>query len=629
MKPGVAMEVGTKKSKKNSHKRGKNLALTISKSGEIKKVNDKSIKTFGYQKDEIKNKSFFKHLIPKKYSTHWEKKFDSAIKNSCIDDFKLPILTKNGHELMFSWSSFPIKNSKGKVEDISIVGSFVDSWDDSIDSYLPSWDEIEEPKVIEKESKHASDKLELQNQYLKDENKYLKKKLTMYLDKFSDHGDHDTDYLGFTLYRFSDFFGGKKRKEEIDSLVEHLQEREDYLNKLESNLMKEKKDLNQQKIKFIKWHKKLETLESEIESRFKWVENKEKLLKKYSNESDNSVFSRLKSSDVEEYTLEDLNNREDCAAVVQRGVFRQVTSSFTDFFGYNPNEIIDKSIFDFIDPSGFSDVEDYYFNRLKGDASPNFSTVFLTADGKKVTVDVDARSAFFDGNKVEIFVFKKDSELKEDSKNISTKDDISQDESSENSGSKLNQDQISAMFEKEDNTDSDDAKDSKAPVKQGGVPGVVTQDQIDKMVKKAKNDTIDNKDSKKDGSSNVKNNSSAGKLNQDQISDMFDKNRSGDEPLGSGKDNSDESIPPVKQGGVPGVVTQDQIDRMVEKNKQEQPEEKIDEKEDGTKKDKVEDKKKDKPKEKDSEEKSSSSSGKMGQDDIDSLIKKMQKEKEE
>ena len=601
------MEGGNKESKKNSHKREKNLALTISKSGEIKKVNDIGIKIFGYRKEEIKDKSFFKNLIPKKYLSHWEKKFDSAIENTGIDDFKLPILTRNGHELMFFWSSFPIKNNKGNVEDISIVGSFVDSWDDSTDSYLPSWDEIKTPAVIENESKHESGKLELKNQYLKDENKYLKKKLKMYLDKFSDNTTQEKDYLGFTLYRVSDIFGGKKRKEEIDSFVEQLQEREDYLNKLESKLMQEKKDLNQQKIKFINWHKKLENLESEIESRRRWIENKEKLLEKY---SDGSMSSRLKSSDVEEYTLDELNKRDDCTAVVQRGVFKQVNSSFTDFFGYNPNEIIDKSIFDFIDPSGFSDVEDYYFNRLKGEDSPRFSTVFLTSDGKKVTVDVDTSSAFFDGNKVELFVFKKDGELKEDSKNVSSKEDISQDESKENAGSKLSQDQISAMFGNGEDSDSKDSKEPKPPAKQGGVPGVVTQDQIDKMVEKAKNEPSTKDNSKKDESSK-ENSSSGGKLSQDQISAMFDKKDG---------DGSNESKPPVKQGGVPGVVTQDQIDEMVKKTKKDTPKEEVDKKEDKTKKDQSKDDS--------SEQTSSSSGGKIGQDDINALVKKMQKEKE-
>ena len=55
------MEGGSKKVKKKSHKRDKDLALTISKSGRIKKFNEKCVNTFGYSKNEVDKLSFFEN----------------------------------------------------------------------------------------------------------------------------------------------------------------------------------------------------------------------------------------------------------------------------------------------------------------------------------------------------------------------------------------------------------------------------------------------------------------------------------------------------------------------------------------------------------------------------------------
>jgi hypothetical protein len=169
------------------------------------------------------------------------------------------------------------------------------------------------------------------------------------------------------------------------------------------------------------------------------------------------------------------------------------------------------------------------------------------------------------------------------------------------------------MFDKSGGNEDTSDKE-KTPVKQGGVPGVVTQDQIDEMVKKAKVEpskekpssaTVDS--SKNDDGSDLNTGSAGGKLSQDQISAMFDKS-------GGNEDTSDKEKTPVKQGGVPGVVTQDQISDMVQKAKSEKN------KDSKTKKE-VE------PAD-NSSDKDASPGGKIGQDDINKMIKKMKKEKE-
>ena len=57
-----------------------------------------------------------------------------------IDDFKLPFLTRHGHEVMIYWSDFPVKNRNGKIGDIGLVGKKITKPKevipiDTIDSY--------------------------------------------------------------------------------------------------------------------------------------------------------------------------------------------------------------------------------------------------------------------------------------------------------------------------------------------------------------------------------------------------------------------------------------------------------------------------------------------------------------
>ena len=120
-----------------------------------------------------------------------------------------------------------------------------------------------------------------------------------------------------------------------------------------------------------------------------------------------SAISRSKPDVETEFDPSDFNSINDCAAVVQRGVFKKINNSFAYLLGYTVDEIIDKSIFDFIDPSGFSGMEQYYFNRLKGKDVSGFETVFLTTGNVKVNVEVSTEPTLFNDEKAEIVVFKK------------------------------------------------------------------------------------------------------------------------------------------------------------------------------------------------------------------------------
>ncbi len=401
-------EAYMKKNSKDSF--DKDLVLAIDKNCRIIKFNDECEKVSGYEKDNVLNKGFFDFLIPPRYQIQWKKIIDAVRENKLIDDFSLPLLTRNSHEIMVSWSSFPVSNRHdGKVEDIGLVGQLVSSQDNSkkplIDkkvetsnSDMPSYFNEFEKVIIE---------LEKKNKELEKINEKLEKKLEKMSAKKSSQLVGAEEIVERGLYRFSDAFGGLKNREEIHALMQELDEREKRLNRLEKRLETEKQTVNERKNEFIRWREKLEDLESSIESRIKWVENKEKALEKINLEPALTHDLKIKVDSLEESDKLMINKLDDCAAIIQRGVFKQVNSSFASLIGYKSDEIVDKSIFDFIDSSGLSGIEQYYFNRLKGDDVSGFETVILTNDDVKINVEVGTKPTFFNGEKAEIIVFKK------------------------------------------------------------------------------------------------------------------------------------------------------------------------------------------------------------------------------
>jgi PAS domain S-box-containing protein len=411
-----------KKSLKTSHQREENLVLRLNKFNSIIKYNNECKKTFGFTQEKIINGSFFDNLVPKRYLNHWEKILNSAVQKPHINEFKLPLITKNGHEIMISWVIFPIKNKNGEVCDIDIVGSLISSWDDFDDSEPiksdnyniqnpPIWKEVRINKLDNKKDNKSlskdtqiSDILQKYN-FLKEENAYLKKYIKKIKNKSSENYNSKKNIFGKTVYKLSDIIGGKKRIEEFKSIKKELDAREEYLKDLHSLIKEDKKNIINQRKDLVKWREKLELLESDIESRKKWVENKEKTLKKYYPSNDNKPLNS--DENFEDLEPSDLIYKiSDCAAIVQRGIFKDVNSSFADLLGYTSNELIDKSLFDFIVSNSFSSMENYYLNKLKGGKTSNINTKFLTSDNDRINVEISTKPVFFNGEKAELFIIK-------------------------------------------------------------------------------------------------------------------------------------------------------------------------------------------------------------------------------
>jgi PAS domain S-box-containing protein len=88
-------------------------------------------------------------------------------------------------------------------------------------------------------------------------------------------------------------------------------------------------------------------------------------------------------------------------AVIQRGIFRDISNSFADFLGYERTELLQKNFFVFIAPRGFDDARKYYLNRLKGITTNSFRTVLLTKAQTELPVEITVAPTVYKGDSAE------------------------------------------------------------------------------------------------------------------------------------------------------------------------------------------------------------------------------------
>jgi len=93
-------------------------------------------------------------------------------------------------------------------------------------------------------------------------------------------------------------------------------------------------------------------------------------------------------------------------AVIQRGIFKDISHSFADFLGYERTELLQKNFFVFIAPRGFDDARKYYLNRLKGITTNSFKTVLLTKTHTELTVEITVAPTVYKGDSAEFISIK-------------------------------------------------------------------------------------------------------------------------------------------------------------------------------------------------------------------------------
>jgi len=277
-------------------------------------------------------------------------------------------------------------------------------------------------------------KLEMINAELEKENKKLGKNLsileTSLANKKTKQQKRDKTYdsmLKKTVILFNsgthflfDCIGGSRKKEEFERMMCELDERKSLLDDLESQIVDDRRNLADSGSEFCRWKEKLELLEDEIERRRVEVVEQEKTLNErvtssldggIHNESASEVGGEISSdvggSDIE--TIEHhnvLDKTVQCAAIIQRGILKQINDSFAELVGFETDELMNKSLFDFIAPEGLAGLEKYYLNRLKGSDSYTYGTVFSTKDNSKILVEVSIKPTTYEGKKAEIAIIK-------------------------------------------------------------------------------------------------------------------------------------------------------------------------------------------------------------------------------
>ena len=480
------------------------LIIGIDKNKKIIQFNKECEKITGYSRYEALNKEFFDFLIPGRYFKEWKRMFDSARQDEVINDLKLPWLTRQGQEVMVSWSSFPVEEVEGGMGDICLVGKLIIPNFDEKESLLehikggiedresiiefiksgmenksdivdksdmerykkdekvfnlgknrvifknvvtagskkiyetskkkgPSQKEekktpikikpvqiVKEKKIDVKykpplESYRSLDKiikeLEKKNKKLEKENKKLEKNLKSLRSSLSNAKKDKKSKIPTLL----DPLSGKNKREEFENMIHELDERKSMLDNLESQLTNEKENINKKRDEFFKWREKLELLEDEIENRRTELVEQERMFNdRFASTSDKSIRDKFEESDNEltfdvkkiEETSEPhriLDKIPDCAAIVQRGILKQVNRPFVELLGYDNEEVfLEKSLLDFVASEGLSGIEEYYLNRLKGVAVSNYETIFLTNDNRMIHVEIITKPVVYNGEKADI-----------------------------------------------------------------------------------------------------------------------------------------------------------------------------------------------------------------------------------
>jgi PAS domain S-box-containing protein len=411
------------------------LVFSIDQDDKIIKFNKECEKKLGFNKKEILNKDYSGLLIPEKYLKKWKNTIKSIRKKRLKDDFQLPLLTKDNQEIMILWTTFPVKDTKGHVKDIGLVGKLVPS---NIKEKEPP---VKTTKIKKEKSKEDTDNNSLikelveKNLELEKINFQLEKDLEKLQDKLTKENKKDEEPKipsdipsSKPQHSFSELLGGKKKKQEINRIIKELEEKRILLEERETQLINEKRNIMEQRNEFYKWREKLELLENELYKREEELKNKEEevLNKDTSTESIKETSPRPQPT----VTTKDIVNNEDflntiseSAVVLKRGILKQINEPFLKLLGYDNNEIIEKSIFNFIAPEGFQGAESYYLSRIKGENITTYETIFLTKNSDKITVEISNRPTTFNGEKAEIAIIKK---INKENENIreTTNDDV-------------------------------------------------------------------------------------------------------------------------------------------------------------------------------------------------------------
>ena len=162
--------------------------------------------------------------------------------------------------------------------------------------------------------------------------------------------------------------------------------------------------------------RKIDHLAEEIEERRKNLVEEERLFRRryISSLSENIYVKPIKSDEGLPFDVRTrdeirkpptmLDDYMGCAAIVKRGILKQVNRPFVELLGYDTKTILDKCLLDFVAPEGLPGVEGYYLNRLKSEVVTTYETVLVTSDNKKIRVKITMKPTIYDGEKADMIL---------------------------------------------------------------------------------------------------------------------------------------------------------------------------------------------------------------------------------
>lgn len=476
------------------------LLLSITLDEEIIQFNQECERITAYPRDEVLHKKFSDILLPAEYLSFWKSLLDTIQKTREIEEFTLPLKTKQNTLHPITWVGFFIKNEQGNLNNICLLGASTQSHDsiddnNAQDSLLtntshkndsdatnekqqntisvtslsgqreekekppeqiifkaePQDDAIVQPetsslksieKIVDTTSKQINDlsqiiknlhgKYDTINERLgnlekKDERPEKTQKHQIKHLKLMDNGYKRVTTKNMktaTKLRFprnespvaekkpsffSDPLGYTRQHRDLDRKIQECEHRQKDLEAFEAQLIQEKKIFDSRIEEFCQWRDKLEQLEMEIEKRRQELLKQDVVMVRQdspispgviTDESKVTNVVALESPDFQQI----LDGIPQSAAIVQRGILKQINTTFAELIGYPVNEIVEKNFFDFIADDGLEGVEKYYLNRLKGESISSYTTVFSTKQNEKVIVEVTVKPTIYNGEKAEIAI---------------------------------------------------------------------------------------------------------------------------------------------------------------------------------------------------------------------------------
>ena len=370
----------------------------------------------------------------------------------------------------------PTKNNvppeiKKSVEDKSLKS---DKINEMIKNISKNYEKLNKKlNDLEKKDRKLERKDGMLEKNLKSLREHMQKSNTIRLGKEFKHEETTSQKTGSKVLSkklsfLKDPFGVKRKQEEFENRMYILDEYKKEIGELETQLIKDIKNLDKKIAEFGSWKEKLLNLEPEIEERRAYLVEQEKTFIESLTSSPlgkidlgaslpetESVLAPGENVDQDVHH-DILDKIPECAAIVQRGVLKQVNSSFAGLIGYDIEKIAEKSFFDFIALEGLAGIKKYYLNRLRGGSISAYETVFSTKDNKKMTVRVSIKPTTYNGEKAEIAVVKEVEDQQGDA-DISVKElkDKQEDVSTTSKAEEMQEDSAVEKEDKQENASTE------------------------------------------------------------------------------------------------------------------------------------------------------------------------------